>query len=393
MYDEQIVKNIDISRLAEQAKRGDRESLVSLCSAIARGVLFRTMYFIRNRMDAEDAAQEVLIRVCEKIHGLNDPKAFSGWLNSIVENETKRYLTKNAKHSSVINMDDYLDADIEEDDEVFLPDEYTIKEDDSKAVMEIIDKLPEQQRKVIFLHYYEGMKVTETAQAMDISQSTASHYLKLAQEKIRSEIQIQSKKTGTMYGIAFLPIGSILTNTFHQEAAQIPQISNLWIEKAVSESIGQTINTATAQTAGTSLGLTTTVISVAASVLVVAGLWLGGVFSNPQDIPVEQGMALEAEGEVVFIGGESYRSYENPKQAVARAHNERGEIIALDWWIAVSGNEAVLYSGEGGIVDETLMSMYERGEDGEYTLNFNMKDAAGVTYTLTRQFIIRADNG
>ena len=58
----------EIERMVEKAMHGNRIALAELCQTIARGVLFRLSYKLKNRADAEDATQEVLIRVCESIH-------------------------------------------------------------------------------------------------------------------------------------------------------------------------------------------------------------------------------------------------------------------------------------------------------------------------------------
>ena len=73
---EKTAEQLAIEALASKASRGDREALLSLCRAIAKNILFRVSCKVSNRMDAEDTAQEILIRVCANIHSLKDPEAF-----------------------------------------------------------------------------------------------------------------------------------------------------------------------------------------------------------------------------------------------------------------------------------------------------------------------------
>lgn len=389
------VSNEEIEHLIAQAKCGDRKALASLCRAISRSVLFSTMYFLRNHHDAEDVAQEVLIRVCERIGGLDDPAAFRGWLSRIIENETRRYITKNAKHAAVIDINDYLDMDFAEDNEKFLPEEYALKEAERKAVREILDMLPERQRKVIFLHYYDCLGVTEIAVVMEISPSTVSHYLKLARDKLRNEIQNQAKKTGTVYSIAFMPLGLVLTNVLRQEAEQLPPLSDSWIAQAVSKSTemppSPTGHVAAAAASGMKMGLITMLLTFTAAVAVVAGLWRGGVFSKPESFHIAQTVVLDAKSEVVFSGGDAYMPHKNPKQATAQGENAHGPLTPRHWWITRAGTGETIYSGAGSQVDAVLTEMRSRREDGEYALNFWMEDTDGVAYTLTRQFIIATD--
>ena len=141
-----------LSRLIGHAQNGNREALKNLCESIAKSVFFHVSFSIRNQMDAEDVTQEILIRVCENLHNLKDTKAFSGWLNSIILNEIRRHIAKNAKHSAVINLEEYFEAGIEDDDEEFIPEDYAIREEDRKVVMEIVRNLPERQLEAVILH-------------------------------------------------------------------------------------------------------------------------------------------------------------------------------------------------------------------------------------------------
>jgi len=93
--------------IVRRAMTGEREALTELCRVIARNVLFQVSCKVSNQMDAEDIAQEILIRVCQKIGELNDEKAFGGLLNRIINNETSRFMTKNLQPVSIVSIDDF----------------------------------------------------------------------------------------------------------------------------------------------------------------------------------------------------------------------------------------------------------------------------------------------
>ncbi len=152
----------DVVRLSV---KGDADMLYVLCQRIAKGVLFHTAHLLGNQADAEDVSQEVLLRVCEKIGDLRDPETFWGWLGKIITNEANRHLAKNTRHGVVLNIDDYLTNVVEEKID-FLPHEYAENEEFRAFVVKTIDALPVRQREAVFLHYYNGLNVSETAEAM-----------------------------------------------------------------------------------------------------------------------------------------------------------------------------------------------------------------------------------
>jgi len=177
-----------IEELAGKAMQGDNDALGSLCEMLTRSILFRTKYFLGNAMDAEDAAQNVLLRICEKIQNLQNPKAFSAWVSRIVVNETRNYVKVRAKHETYMDIQDCSDELIEEN-AGRLPDECAEEKSVRQAVMEIISHLPTRQREALLLHYYDDLKVTEVATAMGIPHQSVSRYLTLAREKLRSELE------------------------------------------------------------------------------------------------------------------------------------------------------------------------------------------------------------
>jgi len=398
--------------LVKRATTGEHEALIELCQTIVKGILFRTTRILGNQTDAEDVTQDVMICVCTHIHELREPKAFYVWLNRIIMNETNRYFMKRSKHGVLLNIEDYQ-YDVEDNDKDFVPQEYAIREADRKAVIDIVDGLPGQQRKAILLHYYDGMTLADSAKIMGVSQPRVSRCLKFAQEKIRKELVKQAKGLeNAAYGLAMLPLEPMLSQVLHQEAALFsPEnivFSTEMITNIATIAGGTAATAATAATAvsavaggaagGSSAGATSSgtaaassqagvIATVAAAVAVSAGILVGAP-AMQQEEP-DPPPTITAEYHIAFAGGSASGEHVNPIEAVAHLTTiERGEMIALDWWITEDGDDVVLYSGEGGIVNDVLVQMKTRGEDGEYILCFNMQDYLGDTWTLSRSFKI-----
>ena len=384
--------------------RQDRAALIALCESIAKSVMFRAMRKLHNKMDAEDATQEILIRVCSKIQDLKDPKAFGGWLNSIIKNETNRYLTLNAKHNNVVSFQDYLDAALEEDEEL-LPQEFALKAEDRRAVMAIIDKLPERQMEAVMLHYYEGLSVTETAATMGIAKSNVTQYLNLARDKIKSELEEQARNRNIASGMTLLPLGPLLTQALQQEAEQASLIDGAWIQQAVNKCIeyigGAAAGTgavvgASAAVGAAAGGVSGILMTVGATVAVVAmlatGIWVGNALEQPPDTMIADLVAVEeaeVEGTVLFTGESDILMHVNPTKAIAVTSSSAGEMTVHGWMITPMYGGAVLFSGEGGIVEDALIQMQEQGISGEYLLVFLLEGEKDYTYRLSRSFYIR----
>lgn len=379
-----------IVKLADRAKYGSRDALKTLCEAIAKSVLFHVSCSLHNEMDAEDVTQEILIRVCENIHNLRDTSAFSTWLNSIIVNEIRRYAAKGSKRGVVINLDEYFESDIEEEeDQEFLPEDYAVREEDRRVVMDIVKSLPERQLEAVILHYYKGLGITETAKTMDVTKQSVARYLKLAREKIKKEIDNTYEKTGTLQAIALLPIGGLLSNIMKQEATLATPLSNTWVDSVVNK-----------YTKVGSSGLTTGVVKglvgkIAVAVVSVAIITTGTIYIVSELTKKEDSknlssvsQSVETYSEITFSGGTNEVSI-NPTNASVTSENIYGALTAKEWSIYLAGNESIIYAGKNDNLNGTLTLMQETGENGIYILCYLMEDTTGNMYKVTREFTIQ----
>jgi len=380
--------------LIHGAMRGSKEALQDLCKIVAQDVLFSASRILNNRSDAEDAAQEILIRLCMGIRDLQEPKAFDAWLGRITTNETRRIMMKNYRNDNVVSISDYIDS-IEEENEEFLPHDCAIRQEDRRLILQIVDQLPARQREAVTLHYYNGLSVTETAEAMEVRHQVVSRYLKLARERIKEDIGNQeSGAWASARGLAFLPMGSLLVHALRQEAQVFALSNTAWVQQAVINC--PTIIGGTTKGVAVGAGLVKTVAAVAATAAITAGAWAGVSSLNqkeaeppPPPPPSPPIIVQTSDYKVLFSGSDNSASQINPKGASAFVDTDHGEMKARFWWITpkgLSGN--ILFSGAGGVVDSTLKSMRDEGMDGDFTIYFRMEDAAGNTYTLTRDFTI-----
>jgi len=181
----------ELEALVVKAVCGDRSALSELCEKIARSVLLQMTYILGNKTEAEDVSQEVLIRVCENIRALRNPKAFKGWLSRIMVNEKNRYLAKHMKLGAMSNIDDHLDylESTAEDNIEFIPHRFVENEEMSRIMMDILSDLPMRQKEAIILHYYNDLSITEVAEVMKVTTQSVSKTIKIAREKLRSELE------------------------------------------------------------------------------------------------------------------------------------------------------------------------------------------------------------
>lgn len=114
--------------------------------------------------DADDIAQIVWIKVWEKLDGFKLESEFSTWLFRIGYNESINFIQKKKKLTIVSTDEEYMDTGIQATDTQGLqPAQIQIQLDQA------IKQLPEKQRFVFMLRYYEEMAYEKIA---SITQTT-----------------------------------------------------------------------------------------------------------------------------------------------------------------------------------------------------------------------------
>ena len=375
-----------LSELAEYAVYGGREELVALCETISRDVLFRVMRWVSNYQDAEDISQIVLLRVCENIYKLKKPSAIRSWLNSIIKNEINRHYRNNSKIANTVSIDEYYDfpgteALVEVDVES-LPSEYVLREEERRLVMSLVDKLPKRQLEATLLHYFDGMSITEVAEVMNVTQPAVSRYLALAKDKVKTDLYAHSGRSSLLYSVAFNAAGPLMAQAMIDEAAMLPYMGLQTVKHVVAKGLSRS-QTATEENPSSNVLVrkltivSTLTLSVAA---IIFSFWIANQLSNRGFRPIY------TEGEIIFTDSQKNPVTVNPSHVEAWARNERGTLSASHWWITEKGSDIIVDSGDGANADDALPRMLSRGLFGEFMLYFSMKDEAGSSYTLHRQF-------
>ena len=90
--------------LVEKALSGDQVALQELISSIQRPIFGLAMRFLASRPDAEDASQEILLKVVTHLTALKDKGAAGGWVLRIACNHLIRHRRASAVESQRLSF-------------------------------------------------------------------------------------------------------------------------------------------------------------------------------------------------------------------------------------------------------------------------------------------------
>jgi len=162
--------------LALKAASGNRYAFNLLVQTTYDDVYRFCYKYCGVREDAEDATQEVFIRLGKGIASFRGDSAFKTWLFRMAINVVKDQFRKNAKKRKNVAFDESFEiesADESSEEVVF-----------KKQVVKAVDGLPPKLKQVVILVYGEDMSHQEVAKILGCSEGTVSWRIHEAKKKL-----------------------------------------------------------------------------------------------------------------------------------------------------------------------------------------------------------------
>jgi RNA polymerase sigma-70 factor, ECF subfamily len=149
----ELLRNAGRDRAFEELLRRYEGKVYRLCCAL-----------LRDRSQAEDAAQESLVRVWKALDRYDGRASLSSWIYAITRN---RCLTALEKRRSLDSLDE-----LGEEAEFGLPATGEPSDGRSEQLLALVELLPERMRRALVLYYYEERSVSEVALMLGCPEGT-----------------------------------------------------------------------------------------------------------------------------------------------------------------------------------------------------------------------------
>ncbi len=163
---------------------GDEKAFEFLVTKHQRKVLNLIYRYLGNSAQADDAAQEVFMKLYRARHKYTPKAKFSTWLYRITVNHCLNEIrARKSQPASVAPIDD-----LTEEGETMAPDDRIRQGELRQAVKDAIDSLPENQRMAVILARYEEMSYEEIAETMKTSLEAVKSLLHRAKESLQEKL-------------------------------------------------------------------------------------------------------------------------------------------------------------------------------------------------------------
>jgi RNA polymerase sigma-70 factor, ECF subfamily len=170
--------------LLERAATGDVSAFEQVMLRTERSVMLTARRMLGNTADAEEAVQEVFLRVYKYLHRFDRTKAFDPWLYRLTVNVCNDIASRRPRAGEVVSHEDH-ETPAGTDD----PHERLDADQQRQLIQKALEQLPEKQRAAIVLRDLQGLSTSEVAETLKVSEATVRSHLSTARLRMKRFIE------------------------------------------------------------------------------------------------------------------------------------------------------------------------------------------------------------
>jgi len=177
--------------LVVELKSGSQkeQAFRKLVSAYGQRLYWHIRKMVLDHDDADDVLQNTFIKVYKNIGNFKEDSKLYTWLYRIATNEAINFINKRSRRAMVTSEEvqqqalDKLEADVYfEGDQIQL------------ALQKAIATLPERQRLVFNMKYFDDLTYEELSEILDVTVGGLKSSYHLAVKKIKAHLLLQDKQ-------------------------------------------------------------------------------------------------------------------------------------------------------------------------------------------------------
>ena len=194
--------------LVLKAQQGEESAFNQLVHKYQTLVYKTILRYVKNRADAEDMTQETLIRAFQNLHQLKEPEKFAGWLRTIAENLSKRWMSQYHEMLSWESMQ-YDPSYNNIQQPIPTPAEAYEAKEFSESILTTIDTLSAKNRVVVEMFYLDGLSYQEISAELKVPVTTVESRLFRARKQLKKEIikMLEEQKEKALSKVTMAKLG------------------------------------------------------------------------------------------------------------------------------------------------------------------------------------------
>jgi RNA polymerase sigma-70 factor, ECF subfamily len=181
--------------LVERCRQGEDEAWRELVDRFGRKIYSVAYHFTLKREDAEELAQEIMLKIFENLHRYDGSFPLVAWIVSLSRNLCiDRYRRRKRENSFRFVSDDAVAPLLTSHDD---PAAETLQKERTKLLFSALAEIPEDLAEVLVLRDLDGLAYEEIARALELPDGTVKSRLFRARAEVARKIRERRENAGS----------------------------------------------------------------------------------------------------------------------------------------------------------------------------------------------------
>lgn len=229
------MKKKDLIMYVKRMQKGDEEAFQVIIHEFYYPLYYMAFQLTNCEADAQDAVQETFIQISKSVKDLQEPKLFIMWTKKILFNKCKNIFRRNK--DTIYDDETILNRQDKEAHQEYLPHAALHYQSDKEVIYELLKLLPESQRQVMILRFFQEMKLDEISELLDVPVGTIKSRLNTAKTTLRRHIQVYEHTYGTKLNFqswTHIPLIFIITSRIRNYTVKLKKLDMNTFQGAIA---------------------------------------------------------------------------------------------------------------------------------------------------------------
>jgi len=172
-----------VEELCNRAKAGELPAASELVTLFYQKIFAYFRRLAGNEHDAADLTQRTFCKAWSSLEKFQGRSSFSTWLHGIAHHVYVDW--RRQKNPGEPAKEDWWENCADDSPSPF---ENVAEQDTANRLYAIVERLDEESREAVHLHYYQGLSLAETAEVLNVAVSTLKYRLRDALDVLRAQI-------------------------------------------------------------------------------------------------------------------------------------------------------------------------------------------------------------
>ena len=169
--------------LVERYRSGDHDAFATLVIRYQRPIYNAAWWVLRSAEDASDVAQNVFLKVAERLDDYDPQYRFFSWIYRIAVNESLNLLRRHGREEP---LDDEIDVAGPEADS---PETQASDAEQAARVRNAVMRMSTNDRTVLMLRHFSDCSYQEIGQILELDEKTVKSRLFEARQRLRGLLE------------------------------------------------------------------------------------------------------------------------------------------------------------------------------------------------------------